>query len=971
MQSRALTLADGVVGPEAETYSYDGLNRLTSASSGGVTTEFTFDSLSRTLSEGQPPSGGGRQVAYSGYDDAGNLTQMSYSSGSTVNQAFDPLNRLAGVSETGAGSLATFGYRGAYLRSEVTYGNGLSSQKAFDSARRLVSDTARNAGGSLVHGENIAWSPRSLKVAQTRTDQGREDLLFAYDGASRLVQRKQSGEFTAKGFGPPTDVPNNSVLGAAQLTALPNGEGFAYDATQNLVSEEMSFVGIGEPLAFSGDSSGRHRPASIGGMPLEWDANGNLVRKGDQRYKYDFRNRLTEVTDLSGSIIASYAYDAFNRRVERSFGGDTEETVWSGWRAVETYRNGLIAERRTFGGGLDEVVYLEADLSGNGILESATVPLYDSTGNVVASTSVADGRVLERYSYSAYGDVKITADLGAPTIEQVRIVGDELWLEVSEEVQADALAKALTAGDFEVVRVSDLTPYEIAISQPVNDGRNAGERVVVSFVTPPVSAEAVTLDLAGSALVDSFLNEMAAAYHLDIAWPGLDTVLVDNAAPEVLEVVLKADHLELEFSEPVTSASAAAAILLDGDAYGWSMDQTGYRLTSVETVSEGTHDLVVDTGLTDLSGTAIASTFEVSFETSALAPDVVAYSKADPREIESSSVGNRNFFHGRPVDDETGFIYMRNRYFDPQMGRFITPDPMGFIDGPNQYAFAGNDPANKTDPLGLYEYDTHNYLTRFLAERAGFTAQEAKKIGFETQELDMDDRLAIHGFGKVLFGAEVVLGFLNQSPLFISTEMMEKYHFVNLGRMKELRENSYRRKKLDSLAFRDIGTYLHAFEDSFSHQEHPTKRDYLQRNDTKYGHLKGGHKTDWTWDRSELAMEMARSTYIQLMGLCYHFKGASCKSESFDSFRKTVEDFVKYDKSPIYMKGYWEKTVGDYRGKIKELDPGYTVTKREYEKLIKPYEGRWKIHEVPGAAFEGFQDFLSDPARAWGLGGVP
>ncbi|NJL18262.1 MAG: RHS repeat-associated core domain-containing protein [Nitrospira sp.] len=55
------------------------------------------------------------------------------------------------------------------------------------------------------------------------------------------------------------------------------------------------------------------------------------------------------------------------------------------------------------------------------------------------------------------------------------------------------------------------------------------------------------------------------------------------------------------------------------------------------------------------------------------------------------------------MDPETGFVYLRNRYYDPEMGMFITADPLGFPDGPSPYAFGAGDPVNGRDPFGLFE----------------------------------------------------------------------------------------------------------------------------------------------------------------------------------------------------------------------------------------------------------------------------
>ena len=58
-------------------------------------------------------------------------------------------------------------------------------------------------------------------------------------------------------------------------------------------------------------------------------------------------------------------------------------------------------------------------------------------------------------------------------------------------------------------------------------------------------------------------------------------------------------------------------------------------------------------------------------------------------------------FAGRELDTETGLYYNRARYYDPALARFISEDPIGLAGGVNQYAYAGNDPINATDPFGL------------------------------------------------------------------------------------------------------------------------------------------------------------------------------------------------------------------------------------------------------------------------------
>ena len=58
-------------------------------------------------------------------------------------------------------------------------------------------------------------------------------------------------------------------------------------------------------------------------------------------------------------------------------------------------------------------------------------------------------------------------------------------------------------------------------------------------------------------------------------------------------------------------------------------------------------------------------------------------------------------FTGRELDRSTGLYYYRARYYDPEIGRFLSEDPLGFEAGVNFYAYVGNNPVNANDPSGL------------------------------------------------------------------------------------------------------------------------------------------------------------------------------------------------------------------------------------------------------------------------------
>ncbi|POA31640.1 type IV secretion protein Rhs, partial [Pseudomonas sp. GW456-12-1-14-TSB6] len=78
-----------------------------------------------------------------------------------------------------------------------------------------------------------------------------------------------------------------------------------------------------------------------------------------------------------------------------------------------------------------------------------------------------------------------------------------------------------------------------------------------------------------------------------------------------------------------------------------------------------------------------------------------AYGKVTSLELATEDYLNQPLrFQGQYFDDESGLHYNRHRYYDPDLGRYLTPDPVKLAGGLNQYQYVPN-PTGWVDPLGL------------------------------------------------------------------------------------------------------------------------------------------------------------------------------------------------------------------------------------------------------------------------------
>jgi hypothetical protein len=283
------------------------------------------------------------------------------------------------------------------------------------------------------------------------------------------------------------------------------------------------------------------------------------------------------------------------------------------------------------------------------------------------------------------------------------------------------------------------------------------------------------------------------------------------------------------------------------------------------------------------------------------------------------------------------------RDYNPNTGRFQTMDPFSANQqsGANLYIYGADDPVNNSDPSGLYEIDVHQYLTMYLAGKAGFGigSDAASQIGKETQRLDEDGR-----------SATSFLPF----PIITGAANMSQYHFVGRDRLIKLAGDITGTKGLSD--FKSMGIFLHAQEDTYAHCTGQDNRnwDYLGgEGGGIFGHACDGHDPDHTWLKPDKGVIMAMRVYTDLKNLAKDGKFSNNPNNeslydvaydpnlakidwSGDDMNRIVK-FMYFNpggvKGGAYLTGPGWTTVtrAGMLAKVQVLFPGYSIDKQTIE----------------------------------------
>jgi RHS repeat-associated protein len=86
-------------------------------------------------------------------------------------------------------------------------------------------------------------------------------------------------------------------------------------------------------------------------------------------------------------------------------------------------------------------------------------------------------------------------------------------------------------------------------------------------------------------------------------------------------------------------------------------------------------------------------------------------------------------------NEGNGLYYYRNRYYSPVLHRFISEDPAK--SDPNFYAYVGDNPINRRNPLGLWDTYSHHALFWNALRACGVGKEDIWQMQEESDFVDM------------------------------------------------------------------------------------------------------------------------------------------------------------------------------------------------------------------------------------------
>ncbi|WP_367256388.1 RHS repeat-associated core domain-containing protein [Pseudomonas sp. stari2] len=636
----------------------------------GHVTHYHYDPQGRLLSIRYPDSG--RHVFV--WNDLGQLVEESLPDGGIRKFSYDALGRRITVQDE----------------------HGAITRHVWDAVGRLIQTTSPN-------GATRAWSYSAYgQITAERDEQGRI-TRYEYDDDLHLVSRRINPDGTRLQYRYDhaqlllTEIENESGE-KYRLDYTPTGlirqetgfdgrrTAYAYDRNGHLL-EKTEFGDDGSTLVtgYQRDAAGRLLLKTLpdaSTVEYRYDRLGRLVGVDDGQnhplaFEYDLQDRL--VREHQGWGTLRYTYDACGqlRRMRLPDNSKLDYHYAKGGALTAIDLNGALLTRHVYQNGREQQRQ-------QGLLLSEYA--YDEQGRLLSHAVGHQRSALYRrdFAYSANGNLEHIADTrhgqrsyqydALDRLIRVRHTRDDVPENFAHDPAGNLLLQdrpgpTSIKGNRLLMQGDRHYDYD-AFGNLIRERRGRGQQLVTEYRYDSQHR------LIGLTRPDG----KTTSYQYD-AFGRRIRKTVDG---QTTEFFWQGDHLIAESSptqhrsfiyEPGTFRPLA---MLDGQGPKRACPFY-YQLDHLGTPQE----------LTDYSGDIVWSA------------KYSAYGKVTSLQLATEDYLDQPLrFQGQYFDDESGLHYNRHRYYDPDVGRYLTPDPVKLAGGLNQYRYVPN-PTGWVDPLGL------------------------------------------------------------------------------------------------------------------------------------------------------------------------------------------------------------------------------------------------------------------------------
>lgn len=657
---------------EIVTFAYDELGRLSRTQAGDLVTITQYDLLDRKIEERKEDLQGTLLFKEKqAYDAAGNVTCITHFIANKEEQEIfthDSFGRL--ISKTDPlGHQTTIHYNESYVNAlsqkvvqkTTTDPMGLQTIETYDANGQLVLTEIKNSKGTLCSQEQKLYDLNGNITSQVSTifPTGKTvTTVWEYDLMNRCIQ-------VTEAFGTPESKTTRHAYNKRGLlwqTIKPDGVVLerSYDACANLTTLTSSdktisyayhynFLGqlIKSQDLITGTSTSRILDPK--GRILEERLGSGLTLKN----VYDSIGRRTDLI-LPDATFINYAYDALNlRKIIRKDG-----------QGFMLYTH----------------LYKEYDLSGNLLCSD----LSGNLGEVLFNIDPLGRTFTVRSPYFSQQILRSDAVGNITELqtdnEKATFAYDDLYQLVEEtgrfshRYAFDSHNNRLQKDDqtYEHNALHQIADHSYDLNG--NPKSHGDARLCYDALDRLISLQTPKLRIDFS--YDSFHRRLSkAVYHLQNGTWELDETLfyIYDGMHEIgaTDQTGRIVQLRILGHTPHAEIGSATAIELEGHPYAVISDLIGNTACLVS-LQDHSAQIYLYSGFGESAMVSPTSTISSPWQ-----------------------------FASKRLDAETGLIFYGRRYYDPMLGRWLTPDPKGFVDGMNLYAFILNNPLNEIDAYGL------------------------------------------------------------------------------------------------------------------------------------------------------------------------------------------------------------------------------------------------------------------------------